>query len=281
MASLSREARVVSAARTREPEGREAPRARVAGGRAPLSDAVHRAIAERRFEDRTAEEILSWAIGNFHPRLALSASFGAPEGMALLDMMHRIEPGSRVFVLDTGRMHEATYDLIDRVRDRYDKPVEIVFPRADEVEEMVRSKGMNLFYESLENRKSCCFVRKVAPMRRYVAELDAYVSGLRRDQNLTRADTPKVTVDVGNGGVVKVNPLADWTREQVWDYVRQHNVPVNRLHKTGYPSVGCAPCTRSVPQGADERDGRWWWESADTKECGLHVSEEQDQGGGI
>ncbi len=249
--------------------------------RPPLSAEIREQIEARTFEDWSAEKILSWASRNFHPRLALSASFGAPEGMALLHMMHVIEPASRVFVLDTGRMHEATYDLIDRVRDRYDKRVEIVFPRADEVEEMVRSHGANLFYESLEKRQSCCFVRKVAPMRRYLKGLDAYVSGLRRDQNLTRADTPKVTVDVGNGGVVKINPLADWTREQVWEYVREHDVPVNRLHKTGYPSVGCAPCTRSVPQGASERDGRWWWENADTKECGLHVAEAQDQGGGI
>lgn len=249
--------------------------------RPPLPASLQRLIDDRAFEDQTAEEILTWGIENFHPRLALSASFGAPEGMLLLDMMHRIEPASRVFVLDTGRMHEATYDLIDRVRDRYDKPVEIVFPRADEVEQMVRARGANLFYESLENRKQCCFVRKVAPMRRYLQSLDAYVSGLRRDQNLTRADTPKVSVDVGNGGVVKINPLADWTRDRVWDYVAEHKVPVNRLHKTGYPSVGCAPCTRAVPQGADERDGRWWWESAETKECGLHVSEEQNQGSGI
>jgi phosphoadenosine phosphosulfate reductase len=252
-----------------------------AGARKPVSDEVHAMIQSAAFEDWQPQKILGWAIENYHPRLALSASFGAPEGMVLLDMMHAIEPASRVFVLDTGRMHEATYDLIDRVRDRYDKPVEVVFPRADEVEEMVRSKGANLFYESLENRKSCCFVRKVAPMRRFLLGLDGYVSGLRRDQNLTRADTPKVTVDVGNGGVVKVNPLADWTREQVWDYIESHEVPVNRLHKTGYPSVGCAPCTRSVPHGQDERAGRWWWENADTKECGLHVSEEQDQGSGI
>ena len=269
--------------------GREASERTSGGGttaakriiRPSLSAEVQSMIDGAAFEDWQAEKILSWAIGNFHPRLALSASFGAPEGMVLLDMMHRIEPASRVFVLDTGRMHEATYDLIDRVRDRYDKTVEVVFPRQDEVEEMVREKGMNLFYESLESRKSCCFVRKVAPMRRYLKDLDGYVSGLRRDQNLTRADTPKVTVDHGNGGVVKVNPLADWTREQVWRYVDEHSIPVNRLHKTGYPSVGCAPCTRAVPHGGDERDGRWWWENAETKECGLHVSEEQDQGSGI
>ena len=149
-------------------------------------------IEDRVFEDWQAQKILIWAIENYHPRLALSASFGAPEGMVLLDMMHEIEPASRVFMLDTGRLHAATYDLVDRVRDRYDKPVEIVFPRSDEVEEMVREKGVNLFYESLANRRRCCMVRKVAPMRRVLRDLDGYVSGLRREQNLPRADTPKV-----------------------------------------------------------------------------------------
>ena len=247
----------------------------------PVSNEVHRQIDAQAFEDWQPEKILTWAIENFHPRLALSASFGAPEGMALLHMMHLLEPTSRVFVLDTGRMHEATYDLIDRVRDRYDKSVEVVFPNAAEVEEMVRSKGANLFYESLENRQSCCFVRKVEPMRRYVSDLDAYVSGLRRDQNANRAGTAKVSIDLAAGGVVKINPLAEWTRDQVWSYIESHDVPVNRLHKAGYPSIGCAPCTRAVPHGGDERDGRWWWENDDTKECGLHVTEEQDQGSGI
>lgn len=238
-------------------------------------------IASSVFEDWRAEKILTWAIGNFHPRLALSASFGAAEGMVLLHMMHEIEPTSRVFVLDTGRLHEATYDLIDRVRDRYDKAVEIVFPRADDVEEMVREHGMNLFYESLEKRRQCCFVRKVAPMRRYLAGLDGYVSGLRRDQNPTRGDTKKVAVDSANGGVIKVNPLADWTDDQVWSYIQRHDVPVNRLHKTGFPSVGCAPCTRAIREGDDVRSGRWWWEDADTKECGLHVADDHEQGSGI
>jgi phosphoadenylyl-sulfate reductase (thioredoxin) len=247
-----------------------------------LSRKVRQLIDSRKLEHWQPEKILTWAVENFHPRLALSASFGAPEGMVLLHMLHAIEPASRVFALDTGRMHEASYDLIDRIRDRYGKAVEIVFPRADEVEEMVRRKGVNLFYESLESRKNCCFVRKVAPMRRFVEEhLDAYVSGLRRDQNANRADTPKVAVEAGNGGVVKLNPLADWTREQVWEYVERHDIPVNRLHKAGFPSVGCAPCTRAVPHGGEERDGRWWWENDGAKECGLHVTEEQSQGSGI
>jgi phosphoadenosine phosphosulfate reductase len=210
-------------------------------------------------EPWTAPQILTWAIKNYHPRLVLSASFGAPEGMVLLDMMHALDPRTRVFVLDTGRLHPATYDLIDRVRDQYGKAVEIVFPEATRVEEMVREKGMNLFYESF----------------------DAYVTGLRRDQNLNRRDTPKVELDVANGGLVKINPIADWTREQVMEYVGEHRVPINRLHNEGFPSVGCGPCTRAVRAGEDARAGRWWWENDDTKECGLHVADAQEGGSGI
>jgi phosphoadenosine phosphosulfate reductase len=145
---------------------------------------------------------------------------------------------------------------------------------------MVRAKGMNCFYESLENRKRCCRIRKVEPLRQYLSDFDAYVTGLRRDQAVTRADTPKVQVDYGNHKIVKISPLADWSQDQVWEYVREHNVPVNRLHAEGYPSVGCEPCSRAVASGEDPRAGRWWWEQADTKECGLHVNEE-DQGSGI
>lgn len=232
-------------------------------------------------EPWTPWQILTWSIKNYHPRLALSASFGAPEGMVLLDMMHALDPETRVFVLDTGRLHPATYDLIDRVRDQYGKAVEVVFPDAARVEDMVREKGMNLFYESIENRQLCCRVRKVEPMRRYLADVDAYVTGLRRDQNLNRRDTPKVELDVANGGLVKINPIAGWTREQVMEYVGEHRVPINRLHNEGFPSVGCGPCTRAVRAGEDARAGRWWWENDDTKECGLHVADEQEGGSGI
>ena len=232
-------------------------------------------------EASSAEEILTLGLKKYHPSLALAASFGAPEAMVLLDMMHRIEPQSRVFVLDTGRLHPATHDLIDRVRDRYGKAVEVVFPRAADVEHMVGEQGMNLFYDSVESRKRCCRIRKVEPLRRYFAGLDAYVSGLRRDQNLNRRDTPKIELDVGNGGLVKFNPLADWARDRVMDYVGEHRVPINSLHAEGYPSVGCQPCSRPVRPGEDERAGRWWWESDGVKECGLHASEDQEGGSGI
>ena len=228
----------------------------------------------------SAPEILSWAVGNFAPRLVLSCSFGAREGMVLLDMMQRIDPASRVFTLDTGRLPQETYDLMDRVRDRYDKQIEVVFPRAADVEAMVREKGLNLFYESVEKRQQCCRIRKVEPLSRYLADVDAWVSGLRRDQNVTRADTPKVEIDETNGGIVKLNPIADWTEEQVDAYVREHDIPVNRLHGDGYPSVGCAPCSRAIAPGDDPRAGRWWWENPETRECGIHIGEE-DQGSGI
>ena len=245
----------------------------------PLRKDLLREIESGALESLSAEQILIWGIKNFHPRLALSASFGAPEGMALLDIMHRIEPSSRVFVLDTGRIPQATYDLIDRVRDRYDKTIEVLFPAAAEVEEMVRAYGMNLFYESVEKRQLCCRLRKVEPMKRYFVDLDAWVSGLRREQGVTRTDTRKVEIDPTNGGIVKLNPFADWTHDQVWAYVKAHDVPVNRLHAQGYPSVGCEPCSRAIQPGDDIRAGRWWWENPETKECGIHVGEEKEGSG--
>lgn len=234
-------------------------------------------IESGRLETLSAEEILIWSIKNFHPKLALSCSFGNPEGLVLLDMMHRIEPTSRVYVLDTGRLHQATYDLIDRVRDRYDLTVEVVFPEAEAVQSMVREHGANLFYESLEKRQLCCRLRKVEPNRRFLAGLDAHVTGLRRTQNVTRTEAPKVEIEAS--GLVKINPIVDWSSDQVWTYARAHSVPVNRLHSEGWPSVGCAPCTRAIQPGEDPRAGRWWWENADTKECGLHVDEEADGSG--
>jgi len=245
-----------------------------------VSDAIQRFIDSGQAEALAPQELLTWALKTFAPKIALSCSFGAPEGLVLLDMMHRIDPASRVFVLDTGRLPQATYDLIDRVRERYDKRVEVIFPEASAVEAMVRSKGMNLFYESIENRQLCCRIRKVEPLNRYLAGLDAWVAGLRRDQGVTREDTAKVHRDAVHGGIVKVNPIADWTHDLVLAYVKKHNVPTNRLHAEGYPSVGCDPCSRAIAVGDDPRAGRWWWESPETRECGIHV-DEHEKGSGI
>ena len=245
------------------------------------SDELSAEIEAGAFETLGAEELLRWGIARFHPKLVLSCSFGAPEGMALLDMMHRIEPGSRVFTLDTGRLPQATHDLIDRVRDRYGLSIEVVFPDPRAVQEMVRRDGQNLFYESVEKRQLCCRIRKVEPMRRYFEEarVAAWVAGLRREQGVTRQETRRVEIDETHGGIVKLNPLADWDAERVWQYIRDHDVPVNRLHREGYPSVGCDPCSRAIQPGDDIRAGRWWWENPETRECGIHVGEERDGSG--
>lgn len=245
-----------------------------------INDSMLQFVRSAAAEELSAQEILGWGLKNFGDKIALSCSFGAPEGMALLDMLHRVDPAARTFTLDTGRVHQATYDLIDRIRQRYDMQVEVLFPRAEDVEDMTRRKGLNLFYESVENRQICCRIRKVEPLNRYLAGLDAWVTGLRRDQNVTRADTPKVEIDRVHGGMIKLNPIADWTSDQVMAYIRAHDVPINRLHEEGYPSVGCAPCTRAIRPGEDIRAGRWWWENAESKECGIHVDEE-NQGSGI
>ncbi|MEE8423610.1 MAG: phosphoadenylyl-sulfate reductase [Thermodesulfobacteriota bacterium] len=222
-------------------------------------------------QSKSPQEVLEWALNEFHPNIALAWS-GA-EDIAVADMMIKINPKARIFTLDTGRLNPETYDLIDRVRDKYGIDIEVMFPSSAEVEEMVHSKGMNLFYKSVENRKLCCSVRKVKPLKRILSSLDAWVTGLRRDQAVTRTALNKVEIDDAFGGIIKVNPIADWSHEDVWDYIRKNDVPYNALHDNGYPSIGCAPCTRAVKAGEDIRAGRWWWESPDTKECGLHVKQ--------
>lgn len=223
-----------------------------------------------KFESQTAEEILAWAVSTFHPRIALAASFGA-EDMVVIDMLLRANPKARVFSLDTGRLPNETYALMEAIRERYGIAIEVYFPRAEAVEAMVRERGANLFYRSVENRKLCCGVRKVEPLERALSGLDAWITGLRREQAVTRAQVRKVETDIEHGGIIKVNPLADWTWDHVWEYIRVHRLPYNALHDQGYPSIGCAPCTRAVKPGEDPRAGRWWWEPDVTaKECGLH-----------
>jgi len=222
-----------------------------------------------RLEKATPKQVLEWALPAFSGRIALAWS-GA-EDVAVFDMMWKIDRSARVFTLDTGRLNPETYDLIADVQKKYGAQVEVVFPQAEAVERMVREKGMNLFYASLENRKLCCGVRKVEPLKRKLSELDGWITGLRRTQAVTRGLLNKVEIDRAFGGIVKVNPLADWTTQQVFDYLKENDVPTNRLHAAGYPSIGCAPCTRAVKPGEDERAGRWWWETPESKECGLHL----------
>jgi phosphoadenosine phosphosulfate reductase len=226
------------------------------------------AVAERA-EGWSPQEVLSWALERFHPRIAFASSFGV-EDVAVIDMLAGIRDDARVFTLDTGRLAAETYDVMERVRERYRLPLEVYAPQREPLEELLRGRGFYSFRSSVEERKRCCGVRKVEPLRRALGGLDAWITGLRREQSVTRTAVPVVEVDHANGGIVKVNPLAAWTEAQVWAYVRAREVPYNRLHDQGYPSIGCAPCTRAIGAGEDARAGRWWWENPDTKECGLH-----------
>ena len=225
-------------------------------------------------EHSSAESVLEWALEKFSPEVALACSFQAEESV-LIDMIHR-QRGSdfRIFTLDTGRLNQETYDCMDAIRDRYGINVEVYFPAAGKVEDMVRAHGLNLFYQSIERRKLCCAVRKVEPLNRALKNLSAWMTGLRREQAVTRAVVGKVEVDNDHGAILKLNPLADWSHDEVWEYIRERNVPFNWLHTQGYPSIGCAPCTRAVKPGDDLRAGRWWWEHPETKECGLHIHSE-------
>jgi phosphoadenosine phosphosulfate reductase len=238
-----------------------------------LPDGAFRPSVPAGVEALDATAVLRLALDTLgRDRVALSASFG-PEDIVILHLLSEIEPRPRVFTLDTGRLPQETYDLIERVRARFGVEVEVFAPDAAAVEAMVGARGPNLFYESLANRLECCDVRKVQPLRRALATVDGWITGLRRDQIATRAATPKAGVDIEHGLIWKVAPLADWTEEQVWDHIRAHDLPYNALHDRGYPSIGCAPCTRAVEPGADPRSGRWWWEDAQSRECGIHVSE--------
>lgn len=223
------------------------------------------------FEGSSPGEVLEWASRNLGSGVALATSFQI-QGMALLDMLLRTDPRARIFTLDTGRLPSQTYELMDRVRERYGVNVEVLFPDRAEVEEMVASHGVNLFYRSVENRRLCCQVRKTNPLNGFLRTLDAWISSIRADQTEQRAGARKFEIDYLHGRMLKINPILDWTMERTWDYVRENDVPYNELHDMGYPSIGCAPCTRAVGEGEDPRAGRWWWERDSDKECGIHFS---------
>lgn len=221
-------------------------------------------------EVKTAEDVLEWALETYGDRVALASSFGA-EDVVLIDMLARIDRRSRVFTLDTGRLPQETYDVMEKIRDKYGLKIEIYYPDTKAVEDMVTRYGPNLFYKSVELRKLCCEIRKVEPLKRALKEVSAWITGLRREQSVTRTEVKKVEIDRSHNSIVKINPLADWSEEQVWSYIRENGVPYNALHDQNYPSIGCAPCTRAIKPGEDVRAGRWWWEDPEHKECGLHI----------
>jgi phosphoadenosine phosphosulfate reductase len=229
-----------------------------------MTFAIHIDTAAARLRDTVAR----------HAPAAFASSFGA-EDMVVLDLLARLDPALRaaieIFTLDTGRLPAETLALIDVARDRYGLPIRVYRPDPAAVDAYVAAHGRDAFYESIDLRKRCCAIRKTEPLARALAGKALWITGLRREQSVTRADVDVLAFDAANG-LMKLNPLADWTNDDVWAYVRQHDVPVNALHARGYPSIGCAPCTRAVRPGEDPRAGRWWWEEANTRECGLHVA---------
>ena len=216
----------------------------------------------------SAEATLRWAYDTF-ARVAIVASFQA-ESSVIIDIASRIRRDVRVLTLDTGRLPPQTHDMIDRVRDRYGIEITVVRPDPVEVRDMVAAHGSHLFYRSVEMRRLCCDVRKSRPLDRALSAYDAWVTGLRREQAATRASTQVVALDPEHHGMTKIAPLATWTKADVWDYIREHDLPYHSLYDRGYTSIGCAPCTRATVNGEDERAGRWWWEQNEVKECGLH-----------
>jgi thioredoxin-dependent adenylylsulfate APS reductase len=224
------------------------------------------------FEGEEPQALLEWAFERFAPRIAISTAFQA-DGVALIDMAYELDPEVRVFSVDTGRLPQETFELVEALRERYPGlKLDLLAPDAAHVQRLTAKHGPNLFYRSVEQRLLCCNVRKVQPLTRHLHGLDAWITGLRRDQWATRTNIRKIEIDHDHGAIVKLSPLAEWTEDEVWDYIRERDVPAHPLYERGYTSIGCAPCTRPVAAGEAARAGRWWWESNAPKECGIHCA---------
>lgn len=227
---------------------------------------------DQQLQVQSPQEILAYALEQFDN---IALSFSGAEDVVLIDMATRIRPDIEVFSLDTGRLHSETYQLIDRVREHYNLSIDVLFPDSKAVNQMVSAKGMFSFYQ--DGHHECCAIRKIMPLKQKLLTLDAWVTGQRKDQSPdTRQQIPVIQDDRNfarpGGQLTKFNPLANWTSAQVWQYIRSNNVPYNALHDRGFISIGCEPCTRPIGPGQHEREGRWWWEEATKKECGLHAS---------
>ena len=215
------------------------------------------------------EEILRAGMETAGGPVSLACSFSL-EDVAIIDIAHKAGINLGVFALDTGRLNEETYEVADALVERYRIKIDWYFPRHGDVEQLESAEGLFSFRESLDKRHACCGIRKVEPLSRALKELGGWVTGMRREQSVTRSDLKAIELDVLNGGIIKINPLIDWSEDQLNSYTEEHHLPKNRLYSQGYRSIGCAPCTRAVKPGEDARAGRWWWENPENKECGLH-----------
>ena len=235
-----------------------------------LNDKLEAQIAQwnKELEGKSPMGVIGFFLQHFGGHIVLSTSLGL-EDQVLTEMVLRQKKDTEVFTLDTGRLFPETYDLIARTNKFFGIRMKTYFPEPAKVEEMVAAKGINLFYDSVENRKLCCSIRKVAQLPRAFKDKQAWICGLRKDQSVSRFFNKMVEWDANNG-LLKINPLINWSEKEVWDYIKKNNIPYNLLHDRGFPSIGCEPCTRAIEPGEDIRSGRWWWESELHKECGLH-----------
>ncbi|MDT8422104.1 MAG: phosphoadenylyl-sulfate reductase [Desulfuromonadales bacterium] len=227
---------------------------------------------------RQTVELLREGLRQANGKVKLACSFSV-EDIVVIDLIRRHDLPIGLFALDTGRLNEETYEVAEAVSQRYGLAIDWYFPERSAVETLERSKGLFSFRESLENRHECCHIRKVEPLQRALQGLSGWVTGMRREQSVTRSAVVALEVDAAHNGILKLNPLIDWQDAQVWDYARAWRLPINRLHQQGYPSIGCAPCTRAVEPGEHPRTGRWWWENPEHKECGLHRKPNDYTGG--
>lgn len=226
-------------------------------------------VFNKLLKGKNPEDVLRWSIHKFGiDKVSLSSSLGASD-QVLTDMLLKINPRASIFTLDTGRLHQETYDCMQETMDKYKFHYKVYQPETTALERLVADHGPNLFYHGLKKRKLCCSVRKVGPLQRALKGKKAWICGLQREQSMTRANLRVVEWDFLNG-LYKINPLIEWTEKKIWNYIKTNHVPYNRLHDQSYPSIGCSPCTRAVKPGEGVRAGRWWWESSNKKECGLH-----------
>ncbi|RUA25205.1 MAG: phosphoadenylyl-sulfate reductase [Bacteroidetes bacterium] len=221
-----------------------------------------------RLDGKTAQEIIAFFVESMGEKITFGTSMGA-EDQVVTQMLMELDKEVSIFTLDTARLFPETYELIDRTNKKYGIKIDVFFPDYKEVEQMVAENGINLFFDSVDNRHLCCQIRKLNPLKRALQGKEAWFTGLRRSQSVTRVDMQVVEWDE-NSGMLKVNPLIDWSEDDVWEYIEKQGIPFNPLHKKGYPSIGCQPCTRAIMEGEDVRAGRWWWENPDSRECGLH-----------
>lgn len=222
----------------------------------------------KKFTKKNPIEVIKYFLLEFKNKIAFATSFGA-EDQVVTEMIAGIDKSMYIFTLDTGRLFQETYDVMEFTIEKYGVNIHTMFPDAKQVEEMVNSKGINLFYYSVENRKLCCKIRKTEPLKIALKGQNVWITGLRREQSITRNNMQVVEWDEEHK-MLKINPLIDWTEEEVWKYIKENNIPYNSLHKQGFRSIGCRPCTRAVNPDEDVRAGRWWWENPENKECGLH-----------